>query len=199
MLPKVRTSGPGPPCSGDCHEEALGYCRVIAGEHSGAGPIHLRIWRAHHPRRSRPRDGADSRRLRQHQEGEALEERGQRPPGQSEIAAGQDRSPGAAGTSRRAAGPEQAPAAAPAPAPPLPFRHRYQRLRPSLRPQRLPWRQPILQPHRRRALRLFSRQPRPPHLPRRRPLPRFRPHLLSFRSQPRRRLFRWRTHRLACG
>ena len=199
MLPKVRTSGPGLPCSGDRYEEALGCCRVVAGEHSGAGPVHLRIWRAHHPRRSRPRDGSDSRRLRQHQEGEALEERGQRPPGQSEIAAGQGP---IRRRSRHLPPRRRPPSRHPRPAssrPPLPFATgtcAFDRAFDSngCRDANGYFNRTAAEPSA-----CSADSPAPPHLLRRRPLPRLRPRLLSLRNQPRRRLSDGATHRSACG
>src|ERR1700730_10495788 len=47
-------------CSGGEYEKAFCYCRVFAGEHRGAGSVHLRIWRTYHPDRSGPWHGFDT-------------------------------------------------------------------------------------------------------------------------------------------
>ena len=82
------------PCSGGHHEEASRYCCALAGEHRRAGSVHLRIWRPHHPHRSRSRDGFDTRRLRQYRSHRRSARRPRTTIGsaQANPAAGQDRS-----------------------------------------------------------------------------------------------------------
>ena len=45
-----------------------GNRRAFAGKHRCTGPVHLRIWRPDHSRRSRSRNRSDSRRLRQYRQ-----------------------------------------------------------------------------------------------------------------------------------